>query len=50
MLLTTWPRWDVNLLIGVTPPCYVILLIWCEETLRYGNSFIRAAIPRTWSH
>jgi 4-amino-4-deoxy-L-arabinose transferase-like glycosyltransferase len=44
MLLTTWPRWDVNLLIGVTPPCYVILLIWCEETMRSGNGMVRAAI------
>ena len=44
MLLTTWPRWDVNLLIGVTPPCYVLLLIWCEETMRSGNAIVRAAI------
>jgi 4-amino-4-deoxy-L-arabinose transferase-like glycosyltransferase len=33
MVLTTWPRWDVNLLIGVTPPCYVLLTIWGEERL-----------------
>jgi hypothetical protein len=33
MALTTWPRWDVNLLIGVTPPCYVLLTIWGEERL-----------------
>ncbi len=44
MLLTTWPRWDVNLLIGVTPPCYVILLIWCEETMRAAGATVRAAI------
>jgi 4-amino-4-deoxy-L-arabinose transferase-like glycosyltransferase len=44
MLLTTWPRWDVNLLIGVTPPCYAILLIWCEETMRSGGAVVRAAI------
>ncbi len=36
MLLTTWPRWDVNLLIGVTPPCYVLLIILAEERLRTG--------------
>ena len=24
MMLTTWPRWDVNGLAGVTPPCYAI--------------------------
>ncbi len=44
MLLTTWPRWDVNLLIGVTPPCYVILLIWCEEAMRSGGAIVRAAV------
>jgi hypothetical protein len=38
MLLTTWPRWDVNLLIGVTPPCYVILVVRCEEMLRHTSS------------
>jgi len=34
MFLTTWPRWDVNLLIGVTPPFYVIAALWCEQYLR----------------
>lgn len=48
MLLTTWPRWDVNLLIGVTPPCYVILLNWCEKTMRSGNTMVRAAILSTY--
>ena len=33
MLLTTWPRWDVNLLIGVTPPFLVLAAIWWEQHL-----------------
>ncbi len=49
MLLTTWPRWDVNLLIGVTPPCFVILIILAEERLGSGlntgaNKAIQAVI------
>jgi 4-amino-4-deoxy-L-arabinose transferase-like glycosyltransferase len=45
MLMTTWPRWDVNLLIGVTPPCYVLLIILAEERLHAGaNKAVQAAI------
>jgi 4-amino-4-deoxy-L-arabinose transferase-like glycosyltransferase len=45
MFLTTWPRWDVNLLIGVTPPCYVLLAIWCEERLQSADRIaVRAAV------
>jgi hypothetical protein len=44
MTLTTWPRWDVNLLIGVTPPCFVIVTIWCEERARSPRRTLQAAI------
>jgi hypothetical protein len=44
MTLTTWPRWDVNLLIGVTPPCYVILTIWCEELARSPRKAVQMAV------
>jgi len=33
MFLTTWPRWDVNLLIGVMPPFLVLLAIWANQHL-----------------
>ena len=48
MLLTTWPRWDVNLLIGVTPPCYVILTIWCEELARSARKALQMAVLTTY--
>src|ERR1019366_1468862 len=33
MFLTTWPRWDVNLLVGVIPPYLVLLSIWAKQHL-----------------
>jgi hypothetical protein len=50
MFLTTWPRWDVNLLIGVTPPCYVLLAIWCEELLQSADRIaVRACVLATYA-
>jgi hypothetical protein len=44
MVLTTWPRWDVNLLIGVTPPCFVLLAIWIEERIAAASRPLQAGI------